>query len=69
MGKTRVNLAIEVITLVAYVIYVYQVLEHYRLNLIWAWGSEYLYWITLFVGAFWYIRSGRWRERRSSATG
>jgi MATE family multidrug resistance protein len=60
-GKTRVNLAIEIVTLVAYVIYVYQVLEHYRLNLIWAWGSEYLYWIFLLAGAFWYIRSGRWK--------
>lgn len=60
-GKTRVNLALEVITLVAYIIYVYQVLERYRLNLIWAWGSEYLYWTLLFVGAFWYIRSGKWR--------
>ena len=62
-GKTRVNLALEVITLVAYIIYVYQVLEHYRLNLLWAWGSEYLYWIFLFTGAFWYMRLGRWKYR------
>jgi MATE family multidrug resistance protein len=69
-GKTRVNLAIEIVTLVAYVIYVYQVLEHYRLNLIWAWGSEYLYWIILLAGAFWFMRSGRWRGAwRSNANG
>ena len=60
-GKTRINLAIEIVALVAYIIYVYQVLEHYQLSLVWAWGSEYLYWLILGSLAFWYMRTGKWR--------
>jgi multidrug resistance protein, MATE family len=60
-GKTRVNLAMEIITLVAYIIYVYLVLERYNLGLVWAWMSEYLYWLFLAGMAIAYIRSGRWR--------
>jgi Na+-driven multidrug efflux pump len=60
-GRTRVNLAIELVAIVAYIIYVYQVLEHYRLNMVWAWGSEYLYWLILLTGAYLYMRSGKWK--------
>ena len=63
-GRTRVNLAIELVAIVAYIIYVYLVLERFNLGLVWAWGSEYLYWIILGVLAFIYIRSGKWKYHR-----
>lgn len=62
-GRTRVNLFIEIAAIVAYVIYVYLILEKFDLGLVWAWGSEYLYWTILGTLAFIYIRSGRWRYR------
>ena len=62
-GRTRVNLAIEVVAIVAYVIYVYLVLERFNLGLVWAWGSEYLYFTILGVLGFVYIRSGKWKYR------
>jgi putative MATE family efflux protein len=62
-GRTRINLAIELVAIVAYLVYVYLVLERFNLGLVWAWGSEYLYWIILGVLAFVYIRSGKWKYR------
>lgn len=62
-GNTRVNLMIEFVTIFIYNIYVYLVLEVWHLNLIWAWASEIIYWISIFVMAFWYLRSGKWKGK------
>jgi putative MATE family efflux protein len=62
-GNTKVNLLIEAVTITLYIIYVYLVLEVWHLNLIWAWASEILYWIVIFVMAYFYIMSGKWRGK------
>jgi multidrug resistance protein, MATE family len=62
-GNTKVNLLIEAVTITVYIIYVYLVLEVFHLNLIWAWASEIIYWITIFVMAYFYIRSGKWKGK------
>ena len=62
-GNTRVNLTIEVITVVLYSVYVYFVLHRWRLPITWGWASEWLYWISMFSMSFWYIRSGRWKTK------
>lgn len=62
-GNTTVNLLIEMITLTVYVIYVYLVLEHYRMPITWGWGSEWVYWLSMFAMAYYYMRSGRWRDK------
>ena len=62
-GNTRVNLGIEVVTIVIYCFYVYFVLEKWRLSLVMGWFSEWVYWLSMFVQAFFYIRSGRWKGK------
>jgi len=62
-GNTRVNLMIEAVTITVYIIYVYLVLEVFHLNLVWAWASEIIYWIVIFVMAYFYIMSGRWKGK------
>jgi len=62
-GNTRVSLAIEAMTIVLYSIYVYVVLERFQLGIVYGWMSEWLYWTSLFVPSFIYIRSGRWRKK------
>ena len=62
-GNTKINLAIEIITIVLYSIYIYLVLQVWKLSLAWAWSSELLYWIVLFVLSFIYLRSGRWTKK------
>lgn len=62
-GNTKVNLLIEFVTITLYIIYVYLVLEVFHLNLMWAWASEILYWISIFTMAYLYIRSGKWKGK------
>ena len=61
-GNTTVNLWIEMITLLLYLVYVYLVLEVYRLPITWGWASEWVYWSSMFSMAYFYMRTGKWRN-------
>ena len=63
-GNTVVNLLIELNTIILYCIYVYVVLEYLRLPITWGWGSEWVYWMSMFTMAYLYIRSGRWQGKK-----
>jgi Na+-driven multidrug efflux pump len=63
-GNTIVNLRIELITIIIYSIYTYLVLEYWKLPITWGWGSEWVYWISMFSMAFVYMRSGKWRGKK-----
>ncbi len=63
-GNTRVNLMIEFITIVIYCIYVFLVLERWNLSIGWGWGSEWVYWLSMFTMAFFYMRSGKWKGKK-----
>lgn len=62
-GNTRINLLIEIITIVLYCIYVYLVLERWQLSLVTGWMSEWLYWGSIFGLSYWYMRSGKWKGK------
>lgn len=62
-GNTVVNLTIELITIVIYSVYVYVVLEWFHLPITWGWGSEWVYWMSMFTMAWLYLRSGRWKNK------
>jgi len=62
-GNTKVNLAIEIVAILLYTVYIYCVLKVFHLGLIWAWASEILYWGSLFILSFLYIRSGKWKKK------
>jgi putative MATE family efflux protein len=62
-GNTKVNLAIEAVAVILYSTYVFIVLEKLKLPITWGWGSEWLYWISMFIPSYLYIRSGRWRKK------
>ena len=61
-GKTKMNLLIELIAVICYLIYIYLVMVRFRLSLTIAWTNEFVYWTIIFVIAFWYIKSGRWKS-------
>jgi multidrug resistance protein, MATE family len=44
-------------------VYVFLVLERWNLSLAWGWGSEWVYWISMFSMSFWYMKSGRWKGK------
>jgi multidrug resistance protein, MATE family len=62
-GNTSVNLVIELITIVIYCLYVYLVLEYFGLPITWGWISEWVYWLSMFTMAFFYMRSGKWKNK------
>jgi len=62
-GNTRVNLLIEIFCVGSYLVYCYFVIERARLALVWAWGSEFVYWTTLLITGYWYLKSGRWKGK------
>jgi multidrug resistance protein, MATE family len=62
-GNTSVNLLIELVTIVIYCLYVYIVLEYLNMPITWGWASEWVYWISMFTMAFFYMRSGRWKNK------
>ncbi|MDR3713899.1 MAG: MATE family efflux transporter [Puia sp.] len=62
-GNTRVALQIEAITIVFYVLYVYLVLERWNLSLLVGWMSEWVYWTSTFAFSYWYIHSGKWKDK------
>lgn len=63
-GNSRVNLLIEFITILIYCVYVYLVLEKWNLSIAWGWGSEWVYWISMFAMAYFYMKSGKWRDKQ-----
>jgi len=62
-GNTKMNLRIEIASIVAYTIYVFLVVEKMQLSLVYAWASEFLYWLVTFIFAWWYMRSGKWKGK------
>ena len=63
-GNSKMNLLSEFAAITFYCIYVYIVLEKMNLPLVWGWASEWIYWTTIFIPSFWYMRSGRWKNRK-----
>jgi putative MATE family efflux protein len=63
-GNSKVTLLIEFITIILYCTYVYIVLEKMKLSITWGWMSEWVYWLSLFTMSFFYLRSGKWMNKK-----
>lgn len=62
-GNTMMNLLIEVTCVCTYLVYCYYVIEVERMSLAWAWGSEFVYWTSLVLISFIYLKTGRWKGK------
>ncbi len=63
-GKTKVNLGIEVIAIAIYMVYTwYFMVIDYR-SLAMGWTNEFVYWTTIFLFSFFYMRSGKWKTSK-----
>ncbi len=63
-GNTKVNLQIEVVAVILYTAYVFTVMEVLHLSITWGWASEWIYWLSIFLLSFLYLRSGKWRNKK-----
>lgn len=62
-GNSKFALFIETIAIILYCVYVYLVLEVFHSSVTVGWMSEWLYWTSLLVSSFLYLRSGRWMKK------
>lgn len=62
-GNSRITLIIEAAAIMFYCLYVYLVLDHYFLSITYGWMSEWLYWILLLVPSWYYMRTGKWKNK------
>lgn len=62
-GNSRVTFLIELATIILYCIYIWLVLEKFFLSITIGWMSEWIYWLSMFSLAWWYMRSGRWKDK------
>lgn len=62
-GNTKINLAIEFMAIILYCTFAYVVLEKFGLPITVGWCAEWVYWASLFIPSFLYIRSNKWRKK------
>lgn len=60
-GQTRINLLIEFAAIILYLIYTVLFVKWMKVELMWAWSNEWIYWITIFLIAFSYMNRPRWK--------
>jgi MATE family multidrug resistance protein len=63
-GNTKINLKIEIVAITLYCIYVYTILEKLHLPILYGWLSEWIYWTSIFIPCFIYLKSGKWRDKK-----
>ncbi len=62
-GNTRTALRFEIFTLIFYMAYMWLVIIFLRLSVAVAWTTEHVYWIFLIALSYYYLRSGKWKDR------
>jgi Na+-driven multidrug efflux pump len=63
-GQSNINLAIEFVAIIIYLIYAYLTIEYFQLPITIGWMCEIIYWITLLLPSYWYIKSNKWVGKR-----
>ncbi len=61
-GKTRINLVIEIVAIILYLLYTYYVVKINYHSLALAWSNEFVYWTSILLASMFYLRSGRWKS-------
>ncbi|MCW5917444.1 MAG: hypothetical protein KIS82_08870, partial [Ferruginibacter sp.] len=63
-GKTKVNLGIEIIAIAIYMVYTWYFMVIDYQSLAMGWTNEFVYWTTIFLFSFFYMRSGKWKTSK-----
>ncbi len=62
-GKTKINLAIEIVAITVYLIYTWVFMKANYISLAMAWSNEMVYWFTIFIMAYIYLKGGMWKTK------
>ena len=63
-GQSKINLAIEFVAIIIYLIYAYLTIEYYQFPITIGWMCEIIYWLTLLIPSYLYIKSYRWKDKK-----
>ncbi len=63
-GQSKINLGIEFVAIIIYIVYCYFTIEYFNLPITIGWMCEIIYWISLLIPSFLYIRSMRWKGKK-----
>ena len=61
-GKTKVNLLIEIVAIMLYLGYTWYFMKYNYISLAVAWSNEFIYWTSIFLLSYWYLKSGKWKK-------
>jgi Na+-driven multidrug efflux pump len=64
-GKTKVNLVIELVAIVLYLGYTWYFMKENYISLAMAWSNEFIYWTSIFLMSFFFLKSGKWKTKVS----
>ena len=56
-GQSKINLGIEFVAIIIYIAYSYLTIEYFNLPITIGWMCEIIYWISLLIPSYWYIKS------------
>ena len=62
-GKTTMNLLIEIVAITVYLIYSWIFVKINFISLAMAWTNEMVYWSCIFITAFIFLKSGKWKTK------
>lgn len=62
-GSTKTSFRLELIALAVYMVYCYLIIGVMRMDVALCWTAEHVYAGILLVCSWWYMRSGRWKNR------
>lgn len=61
-GRTKMNLLIEIIATILYLLFTLSMIKTFHLSLAYAWSNEFFYWLIVFSISFWFIKKGGWQK-------
>ncbi len=64
-GKTTMNLAIEIIAISIYLCYTWLFMKVHYISLELAWSNELIYWTTILLVSYIYLKKGKWKNENS----
>lgn len=67
-GKTKINLLIEIVAIILYLLYTFYFMKINYISLAMAWSNEFIYWTSIFLMSFFFLKSGKWKTKTSSTT-
>ncbi|MBQ2965448.1 MAG: MATE family efflux transporter [Bacteroidales bacterium] len=63
-GSTKTAFRLELIALAVYMAYCWLIIGHLKMDVAICWTAEHVYAGILLICSWWYMRSGRWKNRR-----